>query len=409
VNAAYAIATMNAATSGESNHRRTSINAAHYAAPVRRSSAVESMTSRIQAVRMRLAMRTIAVALVALFVAAAASAQQEPPNAPHVPDNGGPARVYFVHSYYATHYNMAGLDDRISIHVQNFSTLLAKANGTCSGITLFFDGMPITGLPPESCDPLAGHIRYRLLRTRKADTAWHTLLGSPHGYSHSVSVSVGADPQFPIGTSVTSFQLEVIPRTQLFLFIGMMALALGVLVRLCRRTGLIRTGAAEVPAAKRPYSLSLFQMAFWFFLVIAAYVFMWLITDELDTITDSVLALIGIGAATAIGSALIDQNKPGAAAAAPPPATVSTSFISDVISDATGVSLHRFQMFVWTLVLGVIFIASVYANLSMPEFSATLLGLMGISSGTYLGMKTAVSRDDAPPAAPTPPPAAPAG
>jgi hypothetical protein len=362
---------------------------------------------------MRLAMRTIAVALVALFVAAAASAQQEPPNAPHVPDNGGPARVYFVHSYYATHYNMAGLDDRISIHVQNFSTLLAKANGTCSGITLFFDGMPITGLPPESCDPLAGHIRYRLLRTRKADTAWHTLLGSPHGYSHSVSVSVGADPQFPIGTSVTSFQLEVIPRTQLFLFIGMMALALGVLVRLCRRTGLIRTGAAEVPAAKRPYSLSLFQMAFWFFLVIAAYVFMWLITDELDTITDSVLALIGIGAATAIGSALIDQNKPGAAAA-PPPATVSTSFISDVISDATGVSLHRFQMFVWTLVLGVIFIASVYKNLEMPQFSATLLGLMGISSGTYLGFKVPEKNAEAaaqqqamgvPP--PTPPPALP--
>ena len=44
-------------------------------------------------------------------------------------------------------------------------------------------------------------------------------------------------------------------------------------------------------------------------------------------------------------------------------------------------------MFVWTLVLGIIFIASVYNNLSMPEFSSTLLGLMGISSGTYLGFK----------------------
>jgi len=44
-------------------------------------------------------------------------------------------------------------------------------------------------------------------------------------------------------------------------------------------------------------------------------------------------------------------------------------------------------MFVWTLVLGVIFVGSVYKNLEMPEFSATLLGLMGISSGTYLGFK----------------------
>jgi len=31
-------------------------------------------------------------------------------------------------------------------------------------------------------------------------------------------------------------------------------------------------------------------------------------------------------------------------------------------------------------VLGIIFVSSVYNNLSMPEFSTTLLGLMGISS-----------------------------
>jgi hypothetical protein len=44
-------------------------------------------------------------------------------------------------------------------------------------------------------------------------------------------------------------------------------------------------------------------------------------------------------------------------------------------------------MFAWTLILGVIFVGSVYHNLEMPQFSATLLGLMGISSGTYLGFK----------------------
>lgn len=37
--------------------------------------------------------------------------------------------------------------------------------------------------------------------------------------------------------------------------------------------------------------------------------------------------------------------------------------------------------------LGIMFISSVYNNLTMPEFSATLLGLMGISSGTYIGFK----------------------
>jgi hypothetical protein len=44
-------------------------------------------------------------------------------------------------------------------------------------------------------------------------------------------------------------------------------------------------------------------------------------------------------------------------------------------------------MLVWTLVLGILFIYSVWYRLSMPEFSATLLALLGISSGTYLGFK----------------------
>ena len=44
-------------------------------------------------------------------------------------------------------------------------------------------------------------------------------------------------------------------------------------------------------------------------------------------------------------------------------------------------------MVVWTIVLGVIFAWSVYRNMTMPEFDASLLTLMGISSGTYVGFK----------------------
>jgi hypothetical protein len=68
-------------------------------------------------------------------------------------------------------------------------------------------------------------------------------------------------------------------------------------------------------------------------------------------------------------------------------AGVSRGFISDILSDGSGYSFHRFQIFAWTIVLGIMFISSVYNRLTMPEFSATLLGLMGISSGTYIGFK----------------------
>ena len=72
-----------------------------------------------------------------------------------------------------------------------------------------------------------------------------------------------------------------------------------------------------------------------------------------------------------------------------PPASagISGGFLRDILSDGSGYSFHRFQIFAWTIVLGIIFVSSVYNRLTMPEFSTTLLGLMGISSGTYIGFK----------------------
>ncbi|HKO55362.1 MAG TPA: hypothetical protein VJ276_05750 [Thermoanaerobaculia bacterium] len=355
-----------------------------------------------------MSMRIAATGLLLLSLATAALASSiEPPNAPYIPDNGGEPRVYYVHSYFPSHYNMAGLDDRISVHVQNFKKLLDKANGNCSAIVLFIDSMPMKGLKPESCEAGVGHVRYRLQRTPEADEAWHGILGSPTGYWRPVTISVGSDPQFAVTTDVADFRLEIIPRGMFFVFLLLLLVALATLIYLCRRKGLIRSGDPALPTAKRPYSLALFQMAFWFFLVICAYVFVWMINDELDTITESVLALIGIGAATALGSAVIDGGKDTAGTGGP-----SEGFMTDLLRDNSGsISLHRFQMFVWTLVLGVIFVASVYHDLAMPQFSATLLGLMGISSGTYLGFKVpeAKATDVAPGDATTAPPPPPAG
>src|SRR5207247_7474525 len=65
----------------------------------------------------------------------------------------------------------------------------------------------------------------------------------------------------------------------------------------------------------------------------------------------------------------------------------SSGFIEDILSDADGISFHRLQIAIWTVVLGIIFCVSIYNVLSMPTFSETLLGLMGISGGTYIGFK----------------------
>jgi hypothetical protein len=65
----------------------------------------------------------------------------------------------------------------------------------------------------------------------------------------------------------------------------------------------------------------------------------------------------------------------------------SESWFIDILSDANGVSFHRFQLFSWTLILGGVFVGAAYLELNMPVFDTTLTGLLGLSAATYLGLK----------------------
>ena len=80
----------------------------------------------------------------------------------------------------------------------------------------------------------------------------------------------------------------------------------------------------------------------------------------------------------------------------------SECLITDILSDANGISFHRFQIASWTLVLSIIFVVDVWQNLAMPTFNTTLMGMLGLSAGTYLGLKIPepTTPTTAPPAAP---------
>lgn len=332
---------------------------------------------------------------------AQASPGAQPPAAPL-------ARVKKVWSADKDHPNRAGLGDGLTVKVENLKPSLENVRKGCEGLILFLNEIPIKGVPPESCSLATGEVHFTLDRTDESDRAWHALLEEPIAFRKIISVSVGPEGDLSFPSDVDDFELVVLPEVQLWGYFGGLLVFLLLLFRLARRTALLRDYATQAPPGKLPpYSLSRFQMAFWSFLVVAAYVFIWIITNELDTITASVLALLGIGSATALGANLIDSGKATAAAgdggdqpqsvSTPPPARVAASrgFLQDVLSDSEGISLYRFQLFVWTLVLGVIFIASVYHGLQMPQFNPTLLGLMGISSGTYLGFKVPENRAQA--------------
>lgn len=349
------------------------------------------------------------------------------------------------------------LDDILEVRIQNLEQWAAASeNNDPAKLVPYINGRAIRGNYPDELHVDRGRLIFHLQITPENKETWIDLLGAPSAVKRPVTLSVGLEN----GSAFDSVheRENPLPLTVISPVYGIVAalivLATGTLLLwLVRKTNIIRDpGPPPISGKKRPYNLGRAQMAFWFFLIYASYTTIWLITGALDTITSSLLALMGISAGTALGEALIDNSKDdaktnqvqdlnaqkvaveqavtdvqtqldslnasGAATvtdqanrdamtrqlvqgrtrlsqidqqlmtiAADAPPTVSQGFLRDILSDGSGYSFHRFQIFAWTIILGIIFLSSVYNGLAMPEFSPTLLGLMGLSAGTYIGFK----------------------
>ena len=354
------------------------------------------------------------------------------------------------------------LFESITIEVDNLSELLTKADNNLENIILYFDGYPLSALHPRSGCDTAKELIFDLIMIEDSETAqtqnsWNSLLGKPNLFPpkpRKISITIGIENQPPIDTVYCggkTFDLVTIDVLGFLIYLGMLVAAIVLFVWLAIKSDLLRDAGPQ-PEGKdingkpfrKTFSLGRTQMAFWFLLVIASYVFIWMVTDVYSILTPSVLTLIGISTATAMSTTVIDGNKRNSALKkletlnremdklnkeinslnleiGKKPAQekldilkkeldgknvelvrlvakignlektvkplASESFFEDILSDMNGISFHRFQIAGWTLVLGVIFIASVYRVLSMPDFDSQLLTLMGISSGTYIGFK----------------------
>jgi hypothetical protein len=226
-------------------------------------------------------------------------------------------------------------------------------------------------------------------------------------------------------------------------------IALGLFIWLVLRSDVLRDSmdGSDLEMHERPYSLGRTQAAAWFFAVFASFLYIRLVTLNYNSLNAEALFLLGLGLATQAGAGLVDtsrRTKARAAAAELGPKVAemkeqvkemtvqeeqlaastdpvakmqlhatrsatgvkladaerevsaanalirgsrSDNFFLDLVSDGEGVSLHRFQMVAWTAVLIGIYLTEVYSKLALPAFSATLMGLMGLSSTAYVGLK----------------------
>lgn len=352
----------------------------------------------------------------------------------------------------------------IKVEVENLEKWVEQPGHDPSEFILKVDGNDFEGLHPALVDNNT-KLRFDLKRTPESKDAWDAVLSrGPKHFTREVPVTVSqADVKVQGEPKAT---LIVIDSFWFKIFVGSFAAAIALFWWLSYQSDIIRepgpqperTDKKGMSTNRKPYSLARTQMAFWFFVIIISYVFIWMVTSDLSSLTTSVLWLMGISVTTGLSAAVVGSSKRSnrenqcrileekkkndeveaerfrseistfnaAITATPAPTNLkeqrvalsakqaelaakqkqidqwnqeiqelsaaakpvtSKRFIDDILSDDNGISFHRFQIFTWTIVLIFIFIASVYNELTMPEFDTTLLALMGISAGTYIGFK----------------------
>jgi len=344
------------------------------------------------------------LALALLFVAVTAQAQQ-PAALPPGPCAQAKTDVCAV-THFKTDQNQkidqASLGDSIVVTLKDaiYTEIVPPSQAGTKKITLYLNGKDSL-LTPDIYNDANNQLTFHLERTADNKDVWTGLLRQPYKSPHrSVLATVGVTGSSPL-TSDSSFTLVVVKWAWYsWLWILLLIIVLIAFFWLAKKRDILRDGP-PINGNPQPYSLGKTQMAWWFFLIIIGFVMIWLISGDQDTISASLLTLMGISGGTALGSSLIEQNPKtppapaGGGGAAPPPPPppappVSRGWLKDILGDSSGgIVLHRLQVVLWTLVLGIMLVVAVVTSLTMPAFNTTLVTLMGISSGTYVGFKFA--------------------
>lgn len=312
-----------------------------------------------------------------------------------------------------------------------------EKNDTGSNFLLFLDNVKIEGLSSTLSKNIGDEkltIAFHLMRDSGNDVnkkSWDEFLTKQStGYlmKPKVALAVGSEIAWNV-TTEKDFKFYIVTRKTVYISL---AICLGLFI--FAFNWLIKSPSALKDSANQCYSLGRSQMAFWGLLVFLTFSAIWVLNGTMEQIPDQSLILLGISGATGLGSIAISQSntrkkeldnqtdnqdveKKLEALKEKQRVHLSTftdqdavdlaelveklkeipdklsevktskGFWRDICDDGSGVSVHRLQVILWTIILGAVFIRSVAHSMSIPEFPDTLLVLIGISNGIYLGFK----------------------
>lgn len=154
------------------------------------------------------------------------------------------------------------------------------------------------------------------------------------------------------------------------------------------------TGSNESTiSALPPYSLSRTQLAIWITIIGCVYTYAVFWDDlPLTEINSTALLLMGIAGGTFTAGAILDTTEIEQRIPRHQDLYRKGNFFKDILSDKNGISIHRFQNVIWTVIAIFVYFYK-YSNPAegqapgLPKLDQTLLALTGISSATYLILK----------------------
>lgn len=141
-----------------------------------------------------------------------------------------------------------------------------------------------------------------------------------------------------------------------------------------------------------PYSLSRLQLLVWTVVISCSYIYVVFCLNNdpsvVIEINKTALFLLGISLVTKGAASTIDNAQSEGKRNQDEP---STGFFTDILSDDEGVSIHRMQNFIWSVIAITVYICILFGDhtspAELPTLDNTLLILTGLSSAGYLGMK----------------------
>ena len=300
---------------------------------------------------------------------------------------------------------------------------------------LLFDGIKMANLPSAISQFDNGNtlrLSFYLERNpalKESREAWDMLFKSKDEYVMPIEMGIAVGNELPLVVqSAHSFFVYLAPASEILATVsGSLLLLFVAYYLIVNKTNMLKDKDTGY------YSLGKSQMAFWGLMVVLAFVGIWILTGTMEYIPQQVLILLGISGATGLSAVLIGNSKKSGAedeitklrqeeqnlkelkeknpdSFSPDNESQLTvlsqkikelshqlgnqmqrtqprGFWREICDDGNGVSFHRLQVVIWTLVLGMVFVGSVADGMSIPEFPETLLILMGISNLTYLGFK----------------------